>query len=67
MRVLLRHAFEELGLRRITLITDVDNERGIHAYEKVGFRREGILRSHRLRYGQPLDMLTMAVLRDEWK
>jgi RimJ/RimL family protein N-acetyltransferase len=67
MRVLLRHAFSDLGLRRITLITDIDNERGIRAYENVGFRREGVLRSHRLRYGQPLDMLTMAVLRDEWK
>jgi RimJ/RimL family protein N-acetyltransferase len=66
-RAILRHGFGELGLRRITLITDIDNERGIRAYEKAGFRREGILRAHRLRYGQPLDMLTMAVLRDEWR
>jgi RimJ/RimL family protein N-acetyltransferase len=67
LRVLLRHAFTELGLRRITLITDIDNERGIRSYEKAGFRKEGVLRAHRLRYGQPIDMLTMAVLRDEWE
>jgi RimJ/RimL family protein N-acetyltransferase len=66
IRSLLRYAFESLGLRRIQLITDVDNERGIRCYEKSGFYREALLREHRLRYGKPLDMVQMAVLKDEW-
>lgn len=65
VRVLLRFAFETLDLRRIELITDIDNERGIRAYEKCGFVREGVLRAKRLRYGEPLDMLMMSVLRQD--
>ena len=65
IRVILRFAFDVLKLRRVELITDVDNERGIRAYEKCGFVREGVLRAKRLRYGEPLDMLIMAVLRED--
>lgn len=67
IRVLLAQAFGALGLRRITLITDVDNERGIRSYEKAGFVHEGLLRAHRLRYGRPIDMLAMAALAGEAK
>lgn len=67
IRLLLKYAFESLGLRRVQLITDADNERGIRCYEKCGFYREAVLREHRLRYGQPLDMVQMAVLKGEWK
>lgn len=66
IRLVLRDAFERLGMRRVDLITDIDNERGIRCYEKCGFVREGVLRAHRLRYGQPLDMVQMAVLREDW-
>ena len=65
MRVILRFAFDTLNLRRLELITDIDNERGIRAYEKCGFVREGVLRAKRLRYGEPLDMLMMSVLRED--
>ena len=65
IRVILRFAFEVLKLRRIELITDADNERGIRAYEKCGFVCEGVLRAKRLRYGKPLDMLIMAVLSED--
>lgn len=67
IRASLRYAFENLGLRRVGLITDADNARGVRCYEKVGFIREGILRAHRLRYGKPIDMLAMGVLREEWE
>jgi len=66
IRTLLRFGFGELGLRRVTLVADADNARGIRCYERCGFRHEGVLRQHRLRYGEPLDMVAMAVLRDEF-
>ena len=66
IRTVLRHAFEDLGLRRVDLHTDADNARGIRCYEKCGFVREGVMRERRLRYRQPLDMVLMAVLREEW-
>jgi RimJ/RimL family protein N-acetyltransferase len=65
IRCLLDFAFRELGLRRVTLIADADNARGIRCYENCGFRHEGVLRAHRLRYGKPLDMVAMGVLREE--
>jgi RimJ/RimL family protein N-acetyltransferase len=76
IRLALGHAFQDLGLRRVWLITDADNERGIRCYEKCGFKREGVLRAHRLRHRQPLDMLIMGamgaerearILREEWQ
>lgn len=67
IRQALNHAFRTLDLRRVGLITDADNARGIRCYEKAGFVREGILRAHRLRYGKPIDMLAMAILREEWE
>jgi RimJ/RimL family protein N-acetyltransferase len=63
----LGHGFQDLGLRRVWLITDADNERGIRCYEKCGFRREGLLVGHRVRYGEPLDMVLMGVLREDWE
>lgn len=67
IRLSLAHGFAELGLRRVWLITDADNEPGIRCYEKCGFRSEGLLRAHRTRYGEPLDMLVMGVLREDWE
>lgn len=66
IRASLGYAFEDLGLRRVGLITDADNPRGIRCYEKCGFAREGVLRANRLRYGEPIDMIAMSVLREEW-
>jgi aminoglycoside 6'-N-acetyltransferase len=44
MRAAVRHLIEDRGHHRITLGTSVDNERAIRVYEKVGFRRVGVLR-----------------------
>ena len=48
LRTLGRYGFGELGLGRIELITDPDNRTSQRVAEKVGFRREGVLRSHLL-------------------
>ena len=48
LRLLCRYALEELGLERLELITDPDNHASQRVAEKVGFRREGVLRSHLL-------------------
>ena len=66
IRLVLRHAFENLGLRRAGLITDADNLRGQRCFQKCGFVPEALLRAHRLRYGRPLDMVAMGVLREEF-
>lgn len=67
VRRVLRYAFEEMGLRRVGLITDEDNLRAIRCYEKCGFVREGLLRAFRLRHGRPLNMVAMGALREEFE
>jgi RimJ/RimL family protein N-acetyltransferase len=46
IRLLLRHAFHDLGLQRVYLTVLDDNPRAIRAYEKCGFTVEGRLRKH---------------------
>ena len=48
LRLVSRWGLEELGLGRVELITDPDNTASQRVAEKVGFRREGFLRSHLL-------------------
>ena len=48
LRLLARYAFEGLALGRVELITDPDNRSSQRVAEKVGFTREGVLRSHLL-------------------
>jgi RimJ/RimL family protein N-acetyltransferase len=45
LRLLTAHAFENLGVLRAELITDPDNAASQRVAEKVGYRREGVLRS----------------------
>lgn len=47
-RLLSRWALDELELKRLDLITDPDNLASQRVAEKVGFQREGVLRSHLL-------------------
>jgi RimJ/RimL family protein N-acetyltransferase len=46
LRLLSRHALEQRKLQRLELITDPDNVASQRVAEKVGFRREGVLRAH---------------------
>jgi len=46
LRLLSRWGFEKLGLQRLELITDPDNLASQRVAEKVGYRREGVLRAH---------------------
>jgi RimJ/RimL family protein N-acetyltransferase len=46
LRVLSRWGLEDLALQRLELITDPDNVASQRVAEKVGYRREGVLRAH---------------------
>jgi RimJ/RimL family protein N-acetyltransferase len=46
LRLLSRHALDELLVQRVDLVTDPDNRASQRVAEKVGFQREGILRAH---------------------
>jgi UDP-4-amino-4,6-dideoxy-N-acetyl-beta-L-altrosamine N-acetyltransferase len=66
IHTLLRFGFEEMNLHRIYLRVYEDNARGIHAYEKCGFRHEGRLREANYRQGKYYDELVMGILAHEF-
>jgi RimJ/RimL family protein N-acetyltransferase len=66
MNVILRFAFTEINLRRVTLTVFEYNPRAIRSYEKAGFRHEGRLRRLLHREGRRWDELFMGILREEW-
>jgi RimJ/RimL family protein N-acetyltransferase len=66
MSIMLRYAFTELNLRRVSLSVFEYNPRAIRSYEKAGFRHEGRLRQFLSREGRRWDMLFMGILRAEW-
>jgi RimJ/RimL family protein N-acetyltransferase len=66
MNVLLRYAFTELNLKRVTLTVFEYNPRAIRSYEKAGFHHEGRMRQALNREGRRWDNLYMGILREEW-
>ena len=66
MQLMLRFAFTELGLFRVSLGVYAHNLRAIRSYEKAGFRLEGRVRQDCRRDGQYFDSLFMGILREEW-
>jgi RimJ/RimL family protein N-acetyltransferase len=67
LRVLLRYAFAELNLYRISLSVLEGNERAMRSYEKCGFRYEGRERQVWAYDGRRWDEIYMGLLREEWE
>jgi aminoglycoside 6'-N-acetyltransferase len=66
VRLLARHLIEERGHHRLTIDPAADNAAAIRAYEKVGFRPVGVMRSYeRGPDGTWHDGLLMEMLADE--
>jgi RimJ/RimL family protein N-acetyltransferase len=58
-------AFEELGLGRLEILIRPENEASRAMAESVGFRREGVLRSHTVVRGERADMVIYGLLPGE--
>jgi RimJ/RimL family protein N-acetyltransferase len=66
LRALCRWALDDLALERLELLTDPENVGSQRVAEKVGFRREGVLRSHLLhRDGRRRDSVMFSLLPGE--
>lgn len=66
-RKLLRFAFEELGLNRVYLFTEVDNLNAQKMFEAVGFQREGILQQDIFSRGGYVDRIAYGFLKEDWR
>lgn len=60
-------AFAVLGLERLGAYSNVEHERSQRALERIGFRREGVLRGYHRHDGRALDVVVFGLLRDEWR
>lgn len=65
--LLLAHAFDVLGVRKVVFKTEAANTQSREAILALGAREEGILRSHLLADdGRPRDMVFFSILEAEW-
>ena len=65
IRLITRHAFEDLGLARLYLYTLASNSAAISSYQKCGFVAEGRLRRHAFKKGIFEDMIVMGLCREQ--
>ena len=65
--LLLRHAFETLGARRVEFKTDAHNAPSRAAIARLGATEEGTLRQHMVRAdGTSRDTVYFSIVADEW-
>ena len=63
----LRFAFHQMNLNRVSLEAFENNERAMACYRKCGFREEGRLRQDRFKHGRYCDAIVMGILREEFE
>ena len=63
---IIRFGFEEMGLNRIQVTIMSTNPASIALIQKVGFKREGVLREYSRFEGKYTDEHVFSMLRGEW-
>lgn len=64
--LLARHAFDDLGYRRLEWKCNALNARSLRAAVRLGFVHEGLFRQHMLVKGQNRDTAWFAIIDGEW-
>ncbi|MBM7660602.1 RimJ/RimL family protein N-acetyltransferase [Bacillus mesophilus] len=67
MKEVLRIAFTDLNMHRVSLGVFDFNKGAIACYEKVGFQKEGLLRDFRKIGEEYWNMWEMSILEEEWR
>jgi RimJ/RimL family protein N-acetyltransferase len=64
--LLARHAFDDLGYRRLEWKCNALNARSRRAATRFGFRHEGVFRNHQVVKGRNRDTAWLAITDDDW-
>lgn len=64
--LLARHAFDDLGYRRVEWKCNALNAASRRAAERFGFAFEGVFRKHQIVKGRNRDTAWYAIIDDEW-
>ena len=65
-RLMLGHAFDTLGCQCVQLRTDALNRRSQAAIERLGAKKDGVLRGHQIVDGRLRDSVVYSILDREW-
>lgn len=65
-KLLLQYAFSELDLNRVYLYTETENTAAVRSYERIGFRREGILKQDIFSKGRYVDRYVYGITKREF-
>ena len=63
----MRYAFDELSLNKLCCETLAFNDRVIEMYKSLGLVQEGLYRRHVRKGDQFVDVVALAILREEWE
>lgn len=64
--LLLTHAFEAMGCNVVQIRTDWFNKNSQRAIERLGAKRDGVLRSHQVMAGRVRDIVVYSIVAGEW-
>ena len=65
--LLLQFAFEQLNIETVGLRTDIFNIKSQRAIERLGAKKDGIIRGHALRKdGTTRDTVMYSIIKSEW-
>lgn len=67
LKALIAHLFDTFNINKVWISARTNNPRAIKAYEKVGLKREGLLRQESFFNGQFVDCVRFAILKTEFK
>lgn len=62
----MERVFGDLGLNRLCCEVLAENRAVLEMHKRFGFAQEGCYRQHVYKGGKPVDVILMAILRDEW-
>jgi RimJ/RimL family protein N-acetyltransferase len=67
LRLLLRFAFSEINLYRLSALISQDNAVALHVFREAGFMEEVRRRKALYRDGHRFDLIHVGILREEWE
>lgn len=67
LRAMIKYAFTKQKAERVFIMPRTTNARAIHVYEKVGFKKEGVLRHFEKFESKWIDCIMMSILKNEFK
>lgn len=65
--LLLQHAFEALNCQCVQIRTDAFNFQSQRAIERLGAKKDGILRNHAYLKGRLRDLIVYSIIANEWE